>query len=414
MKTLSKLTSISKAQLEILESLPEAVSIHGESGRLVWASAATCEVLQTHQEALAGFGFLERVNPQDQILLLKQLEDVRAGCTPNEITIRKLDLEIEEVATPTVLEVRAKLMPAAYNDFVLLSVKNITKQVEKERQLLEALQDAEKANQLKNSVIANVSHELRTPLNAIIGFSEILCGDTGEPICPEKQIEYAGHIKGSAAHLLGLINGILDVSKIEAGKLQISAERLDLAEVMHANLKLMEPIAVKSGISIETRFDENCPYIFADKGAVRQISHNLVSNALKFSERGDRITVSITRKAQSVCLNVRDYGIGMDEATIANLGKTFFQAEHKTGNILEGSGLGLSIVKGLVELHKGSLRFESEPDVGTQAIVELPLNTLNARPVPVNPDNTLIFINNNKKNSLQQMPVRPVNTRKMG
>lgn len=233
-----------------------------------------------------------------------------------------------------------------------------------------ARQAAERANQMKSSFLANMSHELRTPLNAILGFSEMIaCNGLGD--APERYRAYAHDIHGSGQHLLSLINDILDVAKIEAGKMQIDGEWLAGAAVLDETVKLVRDKAVAKNIELRVRCAADVR-VFADGRAFKQILLNLLSNAIKFTSAG-HVSVSLSESGDAAVLVVEDTGCGISRAEIARVFSAFEQVDNRYGHARGGTGLGLTLVRALSELHGGSCTIDSEEGKGTRVEVRLPL-----------------------------------------
>jgi two-component system, cell cycle sensor histidine kinase PleC len=231
---------------------------------------------------------------------------------------------------------------------------------------------AENASKAKSNFLANMSHELRTPLNAILGFSEIIRDRAfGEQAMP-RYAAYASDIHTSGAHLLNLINDILDLSRIEAGKWELQEERIAIPDLFGAVLKLHAVQAATQGVTLvtENTLDGD---LFADRKALSQILVNLVSNAVKFTPPGGRVTMHAWREADAVCIDVADTGAGILPEDMPRVLERFGQAQHDVAIAgQKGVGLGLPIVKGLVEAHGGTLAIESKPGKGTRVLVRLP------------------------------------------
>jgi two-component system, cell cycle sensor histidine kinase PleC len=231
---------------------------------------------------------------------------------------------------------------------------------------------AESANRSKSEFLANMSHELRTPLNAIIGFSEIMTTGMFGPIGSPKYAEYAADIRKSGQFLLDVINDILDMSKIEAGRTDLELETFNIKSVVEDVMRLVTPRATESGIELITQCDDGIQLV-ADKRAVKQVLINLLSNAVKFTPEGGTITVEIASKHDQLHCNIIDTGIGIPQRDIEKLGRPFEQVENQFTKSKGGSGLGLAISKSLVELHGGQLAINSVLKKGTTVNVVLPL-----------------------------------------
>jgi two-component system cell cycle sensor histidine kinase PleC len=233
-------------------------------------------------------------------------------------------------------------------------------------------QEAEAANHSKTSFLANMSHELRTPLNAIIGFSEIIASQAMGPN-NERYPEYAGDIHASGTHLLTLINEILDVAKIEAGRMEIVPRPLDIASALEAVERIMAIRAGEKSLAMTYTVDPRLGEIVADERAFRQILLNLLSNAVKFTPAGGRIDVECRAADEGVVVSVADNGPGIPADKLAMLFKPFTQVDNRFDHHHSGTGLGLALVQGLARLHGGNAWIESDEGRGTTSFVHLPL-----------------------------------------
>jgi signal transduction histidine kinase len=242
--------------------------------------------------------------------------------------------------------------------------------IEKQRLQIEK-EGAVAASRAKSDFLANMSHELRTPLNAIIGFSEVIKCSIFGPVS-ERYRSYATDIFSSGTHLLRLINEILDLSKLEAGQLELHEETIDLASAVEACMTLVEKQAEQSRLSMSASIDPNHPLVRADDRRLRQILINLLANAVKFTPEGGRIRVSSFPAPAGLAISVSDTGIGMASEDIPKAMTTFGQVDSKISRKHEGTGLGLPLAKHLVELHGGTLKIESKLNAGTTVTFVLP------------------------------------------
>jgi len=236
-----------------------------------------------------------------------------------------------------------------------------------------ARRQAEMANRAKSEILANMSHELRTPLNAIIGFSQMFQDRTFGPLGHEKYDEYAADISISGQHLLTLINDILDVSAIEAGKLELNEEYIDVARIVESSVRMVSNRAEDSGIHLRVDIADGVSGLYADKRRIKQILLNLLSNAIKFTEPGGEISVeAMVAAAGDIIFRVTDTGIGMNELELAKAMEQFGQVDSSHARKYEGSGLGLPLTVGLVALHNGVFNIESEKGEGTAVTISFP------------------------------------------
>ena len=251
----------------------------------------------------------------------------------------------------------------------------------REHAVLQAKEAAEASNRAKSEFLAAISHELRTPLNAVIGFSEVMMTEAFGPLGKPVYAEYAGDIHHSAAHLLELINDILDVSKIEAGKLNLDEEETDLETLIRSTARLVDPRAGENGVLLELLIAEGMPEVVLDARAIKQVLLNLLSNAVKFTDRGGRVTLKAgVGPTGDFLLRVEDSGIGMSREEIEVALTPFGQVDSSLSRKFQGTGLGLPLSKGLVELHGGQLEIDSRKPGGTSVIVCLPAWRVVAKP----------------------------------
>ena len=268
----------------------------------------------------------------------------------------------------------------------LATYDDVTGSYSAERQLRIAKEEAELASRAKSDFLANVSHELRTPLNAIIGFSEIIKDQLFGQMGNQRYREYAIDIHDSGTHLLSLINDILDLSKIEAGKFELHEEAIDLERATKSCFRIMRDRAEEAGVVLEHRFAAQLPHLKADPRAVKQVLLNLLSNAVKFTDPGGRVLVysSINQEGDLV-LHVEDTGIGIAEADIAKAMAPFGQVDSSLSRKYEGTGLGLPLTRHLVDLHEGELCLSSNMGQGTHVSITFPRRRVLARPVSLVP-----------------------------
>lgn len=250
---------------------------------------------------------------------------------------------------------------------------DITEQRFREAELLMSKEKAEASNRSKSTFLANMSHELRTPLNAVIGFSDILKTELLGTIGNPKYIEYATCISDSGAHLLHLVNYILDLSRIEAGRYELRPEPLAPADLIRDVIRLLRISATESELELIETIANDLPRIVVDRRAIRQALLNIISNAIKFTPAGGKVSIFASANENSLLIGITDTGIGIAEKDLPRLGNPFEQAGNAYSRSQPGTGLGLAITKQLIELHGGNLRIESELGSGTTVTITLPL-----------------------------------------
>lgn len=239
------------------------------------------------------------------------------------------------------------------------------------RKYMKETERAEAANRAKSEFLANMSHELRTPLNAIIGFSELMSSSLFGPLGSPKYEEYSKDIHSSGTYLLGVINDILDMSKIEAGQFSMESEEIDLCPLIHETVRVISLQAAGKSITVETEIADTMR-LYGDRRAIKQIVINLLSNAVKFTGQGGRITVRARNVANAMMLSIEDTGCGIPRDALSKLGRPFEQVQNQFSKNHTGSGLGLAISRSLAELHGGALKIRSTEGVGTIVSVRIP------------------------------------------
>jgi cell cycle sensor histidine kinase DivJ len=354
----------------LADNAMDLITRHGSDGRISFASPAARNLLGRAPEALLGAAPSTLVHPDDlQIMQAALVEASYFGrAAAAEVRLRRADgsyVWTEMRCRP------AQPVEGKAADIVAVT-RDISDRKAHERELIDARDMAEEANRAKSRFLANMSHELRTPLNAIIGFSEVMTHQLFGPVGSARYLEYAGLINESGGHLLELINGILDMSKIEAGKFELAEERFDLEDVAGQALAIVKIQADRKGVGLAMNVPEECRHVFADKRAVKQIVVNLLSNGVKFTPRGGSVHLGVRRDEGGIELAVADTGVGISQTDLKRLGQPFEQAEGAHVRTQEGTGLGLALVKAFAAMHGGEAKLESVLGEGTTVRVRLP------------------------------------------
>jgi cell cycle sensor histidine kinase DivJ len=375
----------------ILQAMPQLVLLHNRTGNVTEVYGQGLNPVLARDNGWLGGGLFARVHVADRPALLHTMDKARHEAGIHSASIRISDTVVQsEPQSPSSsgqapsyrwVEFRTQREFAAAEQDGYPNLCSILRDIQSEREREEALQEAraqaERSNIEKTRFLASVSHELRTPLNAIIGFSELLKLRQTEvepgPMSCDKRIEYASLISDSGQHLLDVVNGILDVTKMEAGRFEIQCEGVAVRPIASSAIDMLGTGLSKEGPKVALKCADDLPEIVADGRALKQVFLNLVSNAVKFSPDGDPVEVCIGRDANHLKITVSDRGIGIAQQDLDRIGEPFFRTADAECLQTPGTGLGLSIVRGLVDLHGGQLTVHSTVGQGTQVQVHLPI-----------------------------------------
>src|SRR3954464_7371117 len=347
----------------LARNMSDVISRHSRNGAVQFISPAAEAMLGTPAARLTGHGLFDRVHVADRPAYLTALSDAARGGEARsvEFRLRRDAVRGQNISADFIwVEMRCRPFEQATAEAEVVAVmRDVTDRKVQEQALELARTAAEQADASKTRFLATMSHELRTPLNAIIGFSEMIVHEEAMMIDAARRKEYAQLINDSGQHLLSVVNGILDISKMETGNFEISPEPFaPRAALLHC-CNLLALKARDNGVDLITRAAEDLPVMNGDPRAFKQIALNLVGNAIKFTERGGSVTVSAAVEGSRLVLRVTDTGVGIASDDLKRIGDPFFQAGKTYERRHEGTGLGLSIVKSLVSLHAGDLTVQS-------------------------------------------------------
>ena len=364
-RRLNKTLRVSEGKFRgLLETAPDAMVIVDEQHRIALINAQT--------EDLFGYRRAELLDQPIEMLIPdrnrgKYLAQLAALRDNGWLTPMGRVIELDGIRKDgTEFPIEVSLGP--FKTEVGILVSNAIRDITARRQIEASLAEASKA---KSDFLANVSHELRTPLNAIIGFSELIRDAVIGPL-DARYREYGGDINGSGRHLQKIINDILDISKIEGGRLELRNEVVSIGDTAEACRRIVEAMALTAGVSLSINVSGSLPPIRSDEVRFQQILLNLMSNAVKFTPAGGHVTVSASIEADGAVIVVEDTGIGMKQEDIAIALEPFRQIDGGLTRRFDGTGLGLPLAKALVELHGGRLDIQSTPAAGTTVRIRLP------------------------------------------
>ena len=373
---------VARHEADILDRLSGLVTLHDAHGDVVRVSGADHVDFTRKIGEFAGKGYVSRIHVADRIAFLDAIDSLRRGEARSQVELR-FDCPGEasqfvHVAVSLSAERTADGLFAG----VLAQTRDISAEVADYFRANAVVEEAESANASKTRFLAAVSHELRTPLNAIIGFSDILAREMFGTFSDDRQREYVGLIHQSGEHLLSLVNTMLDMSKIEAGRYEVFVEPFEIGDVIDSCDAMLRLQASNRNVTLTRRLARGASEVVADRSAVHQILINLVGNAIKFTEAGGVVNVDAAIRDGRLQLVVSDTGIGIPAEKLACIGEPFVQAQNELGRHYEGTGLGLSLVKGLVDLHGGEFTIESSEGEGTVVTIDLPADGSGANRQP--------------------------------
>lgn len=367
------LTESEEQYRKLMSSTPDGIYVHVDS-KIVLANDAAVEMFGAADQAeLIGKSIFDLIDPEIGPVVE---ENRRRMFTGVEETIRMEQKRLRLDGEMFWASVSVTSMNWKGERGALVILRDISDQRQAQSELVRAMEAAEIANKSKSDFLANMSHELRTPLNAIIGFSEIMQNEMFGEIGNDRYTAYARDIHESGMHLLYVINDILDLSKIEAGKLSLTLSDVSLADAIDASMRLMRQSANDANVTIEPKFGDDLPIIRVDLRMLKQMLMNLVSNAIKFTPSGGRVRITAAKAgSEHVKIAVVDTGVGIPPEDLSRVLEPFIQSQNPILPRETGTGLGLPLTKSLAELHGGTFQLWSRVGFGTRAVLRLPITT---------------------------------------
>jgi cell cycle sensor histidine kinase DivJ len=361
----------------LADNAMDLITRHSADGRIRFASPASETILGRAPDTLLAAAPSALAHPDDLKIMQSAFVEASYFGRAASVEVRLKRADGSYVWTEMRCRPAAPVQGEAAD--IVAVTRDISERKDQEKALIEARDLAEGASRAKSHFLANMSHELRTPLNAIIGFSEVMTHEMFGPVGSPRYLEYAGLINESGGHLLELINGILDMSKIEAGKFDLSEEMFDLEEVSEQAVRFVKLQADRKGVALKLRVDPDAHTVFADKRAIKQMLVNLVSNGVKFTPRGGEVRMLAVRNAGAIEIAVSDTGVGISARDLDRLGQPFEQVGGAHTRTQEGTGLGLALVKAFSAMHGGEAVLSSVLGEGTTVTVRLPYAAVDAK-----------------------------------
>ena len=361
---------------KLLKDLPGLVTCHDAFGDVISVHGQSPDILSARPSNLLGKGFVNQIHISDRISFMSAIDKLRQGVECVSIELR-FEIGFNNSATDLQFtHIQANLIgqfDQAHNlqKFYIQSLDMTTLQSTLE--LLEKYKPAERDAEVnKTRFPAGVSHELRTPLNSIMGFADVLIHEVIAPLPDERHKEYVKLIRESGEHLLNVVNTMLDMSKIQNGQYTLYSEPFEFSDLLDRTKSMLDIQASKKNIELNCRTQKGLQEVKADSRAMQQILINLVGNSIKFTEEKGVVTVDADVKGSEFILKVSDTGIGIPSDKLSKIGQPFMQVNSTLARQYEGTGLGISLVKGLVELHNGRFDIQSVEGEGTQITITIP------------------------------------------
>ena len=359
----------------VFEACPGLILVCDGNGMILKSGGRDRTLLPAARRDPRGLSIAELVHVSDRIAVAQALDALRQGQASAKVEAR-VEHGLDPEGGRQFIAVRLELVAATGDEAlqnVLVQIVDVSEEMQLREDIVERTSEALSAHEAKSRFLASMSHELRTPLNAILGFSEVMAQEVLGPMQNATYKEYAGDIHRSGQHLLNLINEILDLSRIEAGRYELSEEALSLLEVAEDCIGMVQLRARAKNITIHQQFEPNLPQVWADEKSIRQVILNLLSNAVKFTSQGGEVTVKVGWTAGGgQYVAIKDNGPGIAEEEIPIVLSAFGQGSIAIKSAEQGTGLGLPIVQAILAKHDGQFILRSKLREGTEAIAILP------------------------------------------
>ena len=366
--TLAELDACRDIQNLVADNATDLVTRHDARGAIAYASPAANALLGVSPALLMRRGLTAAMSVGNAARCQEVISQCLEIGTPTSV-----EIEISVGGAARWIEFRCK--PLAGGESVVAVMRDVTARRWHAIAMRQAREEAESASRAKSAFIATISHELRTPLNAIIGFSEMLHRELSADAGAARHADYSRIVRESGEHLMSLVKDLLDVSKIEAGRLSICTEPFHAPDMIASSVDTLRPAIAAKEITLDVSVAGDLGEVVADQRACKQMLLNLLSNACKFTPQGGRIELDALVDRANVVLSVRDNGLGIAPDHVARLGEPFYQVDSSHSRQLDGAGLGLAIVRGLVDLHGGRFEIESTLGEGSCFRLVLPLDS---------------------------------------
>lgn len=356
--------------------IPGAVLILNDNGVIEQSTGRDLALFPKQLRKAEGKIFAELLHVSDRLVMLQAIDRLRQGLRDvvTEVRFENHGLDNQAQFVHLRLDMTAERDQSGRILRIIAHMSDLSERHELLNEIAARTADAASSNEAKSRFLAAVSHEMRTPLNAVLGFADILAGEYFGKLENDRQREYVGLIRQSGAHLLSVVNSMLDMSKLEAGRYELMIAPFDVSEPVKVCEAMLNLTARDKGVMLTSRIARGIDEVFGDQRAIQQVLINLAANAIKFTEAGGVVTIDAVQDNKNLVLTVSDTGIGIADDMVEKLGTPFTQVQSQLNRCYEGTGLGLALVKGFVALHGGRVEIASRLGEGTVVTVTMPID----------------------------------------